>query len=193
MTQRPGAVDGLRRDHVVPRLAAVTAGVHRERSAHRAGHACHPFSARCAVLGDITREVRSGHATSGAKRERSVGRGDLACDVDADKRVVREHHRAREILHRAPASYCRDPRRGSARPPRACEGIRGDQARRPVDRTSARVHPRASSRGATSARRGVARRGASDECARDRSCPLAPSSSLPRVRVRGSRWSRRPW
>src|SRR5205814_6511643 len=68
-------------------LAAIAAGIHRERATDRAGHARHPFGARALVLRDEAREV--GRWNTGARREeKRPGR------IDSRKRVVSEYDRA---------------------------------------------------------------------------------------------------
>src|SRR5258708_32654923 len=91
--QRPRAVDGLHRHHVVPCPAAVAAGIHRERPAHRPGNARHPLGAGPAMLGDEAREMRSRNARAGAKRQLGAPRLVLG---DSGERVMREDHRAGE-------------------------------------------------------------------------------------------------
>src|SRR5258706_11680649 len=62
---RAAAVDGLHRDDVIPRLAAVAAGVHRECPADRSGDPRHPFGTAPGVLRHVTPEMRGGNAGTG--------------------------------------------------------------------------------------------------------------------------------
>src|SRR5258706_2193840 len=108
--QRAGAIDGLHRHHVVPRLAAVAAGIHRERPAHRSGNACHPLGAGPAVPGDEAREMRRRNARAGAKRELDALRFVLR---DSREGVMREDHgtRGSPVRHQQVAAEPHDKAR----------------------------------------------------------------------------------
>src|SRR5688572_14971707 len=101
------AIDGLDFEDVVPRLAAITARVHRERPADRAGYAGEPLGAAAPVLGHEARDVRRRHTRTGRNHDVrfhrcfATTRGQTTCSTDENKWSVpegamRQHHRAVE-------------------------------------------------------------------------------------------------
>ena len=84
--QPSGPVDGVGADDVVPRLAAVAAGVHRERAADGPRHPGEELRTLESVRRREARDLR--------RRDAGLGEHEIGLEPDLAVRVVHQHDRA---------------------------------------------------------------------------------------------------